>query len=251
MRSGSPPKPSATILRAMSRPSFVSRARYTSPMPPAPRGSRISYEPSRVPGDRPIVGAIIRPTPKETGTPSPDPVNTQMTMLDRLRFDITSAVRGLVATPAPTITALVTLAVAIGINLAMLGLVQRALSGLPEHVADPSRLFTVGFEHDFGDRRLVMTTTSYATFTTLQADVPAIAGAAAWRRASTVAVVGDEQVQMDSMVVSGSYFDALGARARVGRTILPADDAEGAPVAVLSDALWTRTFYRDPAIVGR
>src|SRR6185436_17388208 len=37
---------------ATSRPSRVSRARYTSPMPPAPRGATISYGPSRVPGVR-------------------------------------------------------------------------------------------------------------------------------------------------------------------------------------------------------
>jgi len=34
---------------ATSRPSRVSRARYTSPMPPAPAGERISYGPSLLP----------------------------------------------------------------------------------------------------------------------------------------------------------------------------------------------------------
>ena len=37
---------------ATSRFSFVSRARYTSPMPPAPSGERISYGPRRVPAVR-------------------------------------------------------------------------------------------------------------------------------------------------------------------------------------------------------
>ncbi len=36
---------------ATSRPSFESRARYTSPIPPAPRGDRISYGPRRVPDE--------------------------------------------------------------------------------------------------------------------------------------------------------------------------------------------------------
>src|SRR5271154_6265736 len=38
----------------MSRPSFVSVARYTSPIPPAPNGDWISYGPSFVPGVRAI-----------------------------------------------------------------------------------------------------------------------------------------------------------------------------------------------------
>jgi hypothetical protein len=38
------------------RSSRVSRARYTSPIPPAPSGPTISYGPSLVPCDRPIVG---------------------------------------------------------------------------------------------------------------------------------------------------------------------------------------------------
>src|SRR5258705_10087846 len=39
-----------STLTATSRPRRVSRARYTSPMPPAPRSARISYGPRRVPG---------------------------------------------------------------------------------------------------------------------------------------------------------------------------------------------------------
>ena len=47
-RSGSLANASGRTLMATSRPSLVSRARYTSPMPPAPSGARISYGPSLV-----------------------------------------------------------------------------------------------------------------------------------------------------------------------------------------------------------
>src|SRR6516164_8548816 len=40
---------SAETLMATSRPSLVSRARYTSPIPPAPIGATISYGPSLSP----------------------------------------------------------------------------------------------------------------------------------------------------------------------------------------------------------
>src|SRR5947207_15519537 len=48
-RSRSAGRPEGMPFSATSRPSFVSRARYTSPMPPAPMAERISYGPRRVP----------------------------------------------------------------------------------------------------------------------------------------------------------------------------------------------------------
>src|SRR2546427_10339185 len=45
--------PGSTLI-ATSRPSRVSRARYTSPIPPAPSGARISYGPRWVPAARVI-----------------------------------------------------------------------------------------------------------------------------------------------------------------------------------------------------
>src|SRR5215471_2269023 len=48
-RSGSAANSAGRIFRATSRFSFVSRARYTSPIPPAPIAERTSYGPSRVP----------------------------------------------------------------------------------------------------------------------------------------------------------------------------------------------------------
>lgn len=46
------------ILTATVRSSRVSFARYTSPIPPAPQGDRISYGPSRVPELRAILKAL-------------------------------------------------------------------------------------------------------------------------------------------------------------------------------------------------
>src|ERR1700688_1861652 len=48
------------ILIATERSRRVSRARYTSPIPPAPRGDSISYGPSLVPGARGMVARDYR-----------------------------------------------------------------------------------------------------------------------------------------------------------------------------------------------
>jgi predicted permease len=174
-------------------------------------------------------------------------------MFDRLRFEISSAWRSLASTPALTVTALVTLAVTIGVNFAMLGFAHRALNGVPDGVTAPARLFTLAFDHDLRDRRVVMSSTSYPTFVALRDRVRAFSGAAAWRRTSTVAVVGTEQVPVDAVQVSGGYFQVLGTPPRLGRGLVPADDDEAAafPVAAVSDGFWRRVFHADPEVIGR
>ena len=53
--------------------------------------------------------------------------------------------------------------------------------------------------------------------------------------------------------MTGNYFQQLGVRAQLGRTLLPSDEvAPGQhPVVVLSDTLWKRYFGGDPDIVGK
>jgi predicted permease len=60
-----------------------------------------------------------------------------------------------------------------------------------------------------------------------------------------------ERVQ--GALVSGNYFDVLGIQPQLGRTISPGDDETqaGAPVAVISDALWQRQFNKDGNVVGK
>jgi putative ABC transport system permease protein len=50
---------------------------------------------------------------------------------------------------------------------------------------------------------------------------------------------------------SAALFETLGVRPALGRPFTREDDESARPVAVLSDALWTRKFARDPAAIGR
>lgn len=58
-----------------------------------------------------------------------------------------------------------------------------------------------------------------------------------------------EPEMLDTGYVLGSYFELLGVKPALGRTIA-GSDAEN-EVALLSDELWSRRFGRDPNIVGR
>ena len=53
--------------------------------------------------------------------------------------------------------------------------------------------------------------------------------------------------------VTPAFFEILGVTQRLGRSLVASDDVPGAatPLAVISDALWTSMFARDPNILGR
>src|SRR4051812_15037235 len=68
-------------------------------------------------------------------------------MIERIHSSSVTLVRGLRSSPWLFITAVITLAAAAGMNIAMVGLVDRALLSPPGHVTVPERLFAVGFDH--------------------------------------------------------------------------------------------------------
>src|SRR5215475_13170238 len=53
-------------------------------------------------------------------------------------------------------------------------------------------------------------------------------------------------------LVTANFFPMLGAQPLVGRMLVPADEAKGAPpVVVLTHEYWQRMFGSDPAVVGQ
>ena len=170
----------------------------------------------------------------------------------RMRDDLLHTYRSLRSRPGLILAAVFTLALAIGINAAMVGLVGRAFLSPPEQIADPERLVTLGFERGDADSRVRMSSTSYVTYAAIRDHVAAFAATAAWQRSNTTILLDGDQIQADAMLVSGTYFDLLGARSRIGRSIGPADDRAAAePVAVLSHAFWKSAFGGDGNVLGR
>src|SRR5690349_8209030 len=53
-------------------------------------------------------------------------------------------------------------------------------------------------------------------------------------------------------LVTANFFPMLGAQPLVGRMLVPADEAKGAPpVVVLTHGYWQRMFGSDPAVIGQ
>jgi predicted permease len=61
-----------------------------------------------------------------------------------------------------------------------------------------------------------------------------------------------DPVRVEGLMTSSSLFRVLGARALLGRTMLPEDDRPGKPlVAVLTYGVWQRLYGGNPGIVGQ
>ena len=169
--------------------------------------------------------------------------------LEDLLPDIRYALRVLRKSPAFTVVALVTLALGIGANVVVFGVLNAVLLH-PLDVSDPQNLYQLRHKQWMQGRLL---TTSYPAFEDLRRRNTTFSGMAAiygysgaglrWRNA-VINVHGDE--------VSGNYFDLLGVRPEAGRFFHEADEhgPDSAPYVVLSDALWRRAFHGDREVVG-
>jgi len=142
--------------------------------------------------------------------------------------DLRYGVRVFGRAPGFSATVILTLALGIGANTAIFRVVDAVLLEPLPATRDPGRLIQVS-----------PFSLSHAAFRDLQSTTPELVGLAAFS-ARNFSRASDTRAELvPGMVVSGNYFEVLGARARLGRTILPADDRPGAPpVVVVSHAFW-------------
>jgi putative ABC transport system permease protein len=164
--------------------------------------------------------------------------------------DIRSAARGLLRAPTVAISGVLCLALGIGATAAISSAISRALfQSLP--FREPARLVavhrTTPHSGPLGTWPL-----SAPTYSDLAQRSRRIEGLAALSFGTALVSLPSEAVQASQIYVTGNFFAMLGARASLGRLILPDDDHVGqAPVAVLSDEFWRSRLGGDPSIVGK
>jgi putative ABC transport system permease protein len=167
-------------------------------------------------------------------------------VLDELRHSI----RLLRRSPALTVAAVCTLAIALGASTAVFSVVDKVLVR-PLPIDEPDRVMVI-----WPRERANPTTIgeiAYATFRSWQNETRSFADLAAIGSTNWSLILQEgEPATLPVAGVSGSFFPLLGTQAALGRTLLPEDDAPGAErVAVISHASWTSRFASDTAIVGR
>ncbi len=152
--------------------------------------------------------------------------------------DMFYALRLLRRSPGFSLAAIATLALGIGTTTAIFTLADATVIR-PLHVAGLDRLVSFKWSVSLPDFR------EWATRT----DVFDGVAAAVNVRMNTTIEGGTESI--DAAFVTPSYFTVLGVNASAGRLIGAADDAGGAPLAVVVDRGWWQTrLHGDPAALG-
>jgi len=162
--------------------------------------------------------------------------------------DLRDAFRGLLRAPGFAAVSVLTLAVGIGANLAVFGLV-RAVVFAPLPYGEPERLVAIWERRDTSrDANLPLSGHEYAA---LVEGAPAFDGIAL-TRPDAASLSGAGEPEMVSVHrASANYFRVFRIAPAIGRTFAEREDAPPARVAVLSDALWRRRFDADPRVLGR
>lgn len=169
-------------------------------------------------------------------------------MGDLLR-DLRFAIRLLRKDAVFSLLALLSLALAIGLNTAIFVILD-AIFLRPFPVTAPARLVSI-VSLDPTDPRFLPN--SYPNFCDLRDRATVFSGLTAFQAITVSLSAGGEPEEVIGQMVTGNYFDVLGVAPAAGRTFLHEEDLvpSARPVVVLSHALWTRKFGADPGVVGK
>jgi predicted permease len=165
--------------------------------------------------------------------------------LDGIRADLKYAMRQLWKHPGFALTAILTLTLGIGANVVVFG-VLNALIVRPLNVSDPQRLYII--EH----KQHGWYSQSYPDYLDYRNRNSTFDGMVAYDSMSATLATGQTTTKNFGYLVSGNYFDVLGARPLLGRFFHASDEhgANSAPYLVLSYDFWRVRFNSDPNIVG-
>ena len=172
-------------------------------------------------------------------------------VMDRLAMEARFALRSLLKRPALTAAAAMTLALGLGANAAVFGIID-ALVIHPFNMPAVDRIVTVSetAPMNSGTRR---ETVSPANFLDWRRDLAGTIDHLTAMEWWDVNLVGrDEPERALGFHVSSGFFAASGIEPVLGRGFRPDEETRGRDaVIVLSDGLWKRRFGGDPAILGR
>jgi predicted permease len=174
-------------------------------------------------------------------------------VLDGIRTDVALALRRIRRSPGFAASVIVVLALGIGANAMMFGVVDRLLLSPPAHVVDADRVGHIHLRRT--DRNGDVSTNRYFSYPDYQdfQRVDAFSRVAAYTETATVTLGrGAGATRIRSAKASPSLFPLLGVQPALGRFFAEADDALGAPeTAVVSWEFWERHFGSDRDVLGR
>lgn len=169
--------------------------------------------------------------------------------MDALLWDIRQAVRAAINAPGFALSAILTLALGIGVNVAMFSVVYGVLLR-PLPYRDADQLVTARPEVNYtGTHRPTPIFVQWGEMKSWQRPFDSLSTAAFYATEVT-ALSGDNGAEvLDSAVVSDTFFSTLDGPFIAGRPLGPGDDAS--PAVVISDRLAQRLFGGAAPAIGR
>jgi len=167
--------------------------------------------------------------------------------------EVRLAVRTLSKSPVFTTVAVLSLALGIGANTAMFGLVDQILLRLLP-VQDPQALVQfraeggrVGSQNGDG-----VGTFSHPAYLALRAQNTVLSGLTGQMITGASLTTDERSESVGVGLVAGNFFDVFGVRPQLGRLLTAEDDRakNGSPVAVLQHDFWRNRFGGRPDVVG-
>lgn len=168
--------------------------------------------------------------------------------IENVLLDVRYGLRSLRKAPGFTIVVVLTLALGIGANSAIFGVVHAVLlRPLPFPNADSlvdigSRSALFDFEH-LG--------VSLPDLADIRANVPALAAASPYQPETKELTGEGKPEQIESAGISEDFFSLLGVGPVLGRNFGAADMKPGSHTVILSQGLWRRRFGSDSQAIGK
>jgi len=176
--------------------------------------------------------------------------------------DVRFGIRMLAKNPAFTAIAVLTLALGIGANAGIFTILQQViLQRLP--VPNPDQLVLlyspgprqghISSDEDAAPGEQGAESFSYPLYLALRDQNKVFSGLAAMDSLNTALTYRGHTDAFHGYLVSGNYFETLGVKPALGRTLEPSDTATlgGAPVVMLSYGCWKARFGGDPGILNQ
>jgi predicted permease len=173
--------------------------------------------------------------------------------LESAAADFRSALRGIRTDPGFALAVILTLALGIGANAAMFGIVDRLLFRPPAYLTDPGATHRVYLASTNRGRERVGGAFEYTRYLDFLRWTRTVEKAAAFGATRLAIGSGLDVREMPVQPVSASYFDFFDARPVIGRFFTTREDTvpRGAAVVVLGYGFWQTRYGGRPDALGQ
>ena len=168
--------------------------------------------------------------------------------VEAIQTDLRYVLRLFRKAPFSTASILLVLAFGLGLHIAVFAFYRTFFLAPVPGVQAPDRLAVVAGRGSFGGGRLPI---SYFDYRRLAAASRTLSPIAAYEEVGASFALGELPEHVAGEMVTPEFFEVLGVRSMLGRTLQPADQSGDPYIVVLSSYLWQTSFGGDPRVVGR